>query len=108
MPRTTIRTSLILIFILNAFVSEAIAVTTIGKYDCGQWFTSSTAKNWLAGYISGLNTSGIYPKKDPLLKLNSSAQLNLWMDNYCNANPLDTVADGANALFRELADKSKP
>jgi hypothetical protein len=94
-------------FILSGVVFDATAVGAMGKYDCGEWFTSALARYWLGGYLSGLNAANLYPGKDPLDKLNSSDQMILWMDNYCKANPLRSVGEGANALYLELARTKK-
>ena len=45
--------------------------------------------------------------KDPLDALNSADQAYLWMDNWCKANPLKKVSEGAVSLFIELMDKKK-
>ena len=95
-------------FLLSGAVFDATALGAMGGYDCGQWFTSPVAKLWLGGYLSGLNAANLYPGRDPLNKLNSAEQMNLWMDNYCRANPLRTVGQGANALFQELANNRTP
>ncbi|MDM0117529.1 hypothetical protein QTI66_36050 [Variovorax sp. J22R133] len=44
---------------------------------------------------------------DPLHNLTSADQAYLWMDNYCKANPLKGVADGAADLFIEVQQKKK-
>ena len=81
-------------------------VTIIGNKDCGEWFKLEGPKVWLMGYLSGLNVMVAEDKKnDPLGNLNSAEQAILWMDNYCKANPLTTVADGAQKLYIELAQK---
>jgi hypothetical protein len=80
-------------------------VTVFGSHDCGTWVVdSSRAKSWLLGYLSGLNaaTASAERNYDPLGKVTSAAQIYLWMDNYCKANPLDTVGDGALDLYLEL------
>jgi hypothetical protein len=59
-------------------------------------------KAWLVGYVSGLNSAIAAPKENPLDRINSIEQIYLWMDNFCKKNPLQTVRDGGNALYREL------
>ncbi len=81
-----------------------------GVPDCGQWVKENTQprKAWLLGFMSGMNSvhmKGISSPADPLDKLNTANQMFLWMDNYCKNNPLDSVADGAFALYLELARK---
>ena len=93
--------------VLLASASMVTGQTYIGKYDCGEWFTKAEPKTWLLGYLSGFNVGtlsqmGFPLNYDPLKKLNSSDQAYLWMDNYCRANPLKTVLDGALNLYKEL------
>ena len=96
--------------IFNLFVlNPASAVITFGIPDCGQWVNSKneTRKAWLLGYMSGLSVMHELndSKDDPLKKINSAQQIFLWMDNYCQNNPLKDVSDGGGALFIELMKK---
>ena len=96
--------------VLTVSTPPAFAVITFGSYDCGQWFNAGPpAKSWLLGFLSGVNFMVANPKKryDPLDTMNSAEQAYLWMDNYCKANPLKTIANGASDLYMELQEKSK-
>jgi hypothetical protein len=100
---------LVLLFLIGTpLKAQSQPITIMGNYDCGQWFQNPHAKDWLAGYVSGLSAALAKDNQDPLKKLNSGAQLFLWMDNYCKANPLDKVSDGAHALYAELVTVKKP
>lgn len=58
------------------------------------------------GYLSGMNMVWDGEKKlphDPLAKLNSDDQAYVWMDNFCQKNPLKNLSEGAVILFFELA-----
>ncbi len=57
------------------------------------------------GYLSGINLMVADKNKDPLDKINSAEQIFVWMDNYCRANPLKNVREGAQDLFIELQKK---
>lgn len=100
--------SLGIIFLLTRPVFGQV---TFGARDCGQWVTRTELAKvireaWFVGYMSGLNAMGVMSGKiDVLEKVNSAEQLYLWMDNYCNKNPLNLVSTGANVLFLELARK---
>lgn len=91
----------------------ANAYRAYGGQDCGQWLNQSSAsgRSWLAGFISGLNavfngfSAAVEPGKDALAKTNSAQQVYAWMDNYCRANPLKTVDEGATELYFELMKK---
>lgn len=90
--------------------SNAAAQTTFGGADCGQWVKSpsSSQKQWLAGYMSGLNIMheiGNLKPTDPLDKLDSADQMFLWVDNYCKEHPLKKVSYAGWILFQELNKK---
>lgn len=96
------------------FMAMAVLVTSgaahaqvsFGDYDCGQWFTAARrppAQAWLMGYLSGMNEANAGTAKEVLHKLNSADQAFLWVDNYCKANPLQSVSDAAKALYKELS-----
>jgi hypothetical protein len=78
-----------------------------GNYDCGVWVKNNSVihKAWLMGYLSGSNSKVAKHSYDPLGKLQSADQAFVWMDNFCQKNPLETVGSGADKLFRELESK---
>lgn len=47
-----------------------------------------------------------YSDKD-ILKGTDNASIFLWFDNYCQANPLKNMIDGADSLFDELVKQKK-
>ena len=91
-------------------VQPVLGQTVFGSRDCGRWVkridspqTKVATEGWLAGYMSGMNFLHVANgKKDALEKVNSLDQMILWMDNYCNNNPLSSASDGAFTLFLEL------
>ena len=104
-----IKKLLALSFVSLIFVQTASAYTTYGEPDCGQWVTSKseTRKAWLIGYVSGLSAMHELNGKNnnPLGKISSPQQIYVWIDNYCQKNPLKTVGDGGIELFIELMKK---
>jgi hypothetical protein len=102
--------------VINAFVllmlitTNTHGATSFGTPDCGQWFSENTkapAKIWLIGYLSGINALKAIPGADPLDRINSAEQVFLWMDKWCQANPLKTVYIGGQDLYLELAKNIK-
>ena len=91
--------------------SPAKAIATLATADCGEWVLMKDPSGkptrefryWLLGYLSG---AAVETGKD-ILRTTSSASIELWMDNYCKANPLKTVGEGATTLFYELTKKTK-
>lgn len=79
-----------------------------GGTDCGSWIKNKTdnQKIWIAGYVSGLNTAGTaFGDKDWLAKVDSVEQIFLFVDNYCQKNPLKRIESAGQALMFELTKK---
>ena len=70
---------------------------------CGEWNNVRKSGDyyqggtWVLGYVSSY---GYYGSKT--LKEVDSQALISWMDNYCQANPLDSISDGAKQLIEAL------
>ena len=88
-------------------------VQMLGTPSCGEWVTE-TRKNsatsiafgfWLTGYLSGIAYGS---GKDVLKDRPDREGLLLWIENYCQKNPLSKVNEAAQELARELLKKSKP
>jgi hypothetical protein len=86
-----------------------------GNSDCGQWVNSKTEgrKAWVMGFMSGMSMATHYfgtpadiqANGDWLNKLNSADQIFLFIDNYCQKNPLRRVESAGVALYLELISK---
>ena len=103
-------TAKLLLALAFAMPLLAQSQTVYGTPDCGGWIKqgSSQQKGWLLGYMSGLNVmhevESLKPV-NPLKNLNSADQAFLWMDTYCQKNPLENVGEGGWKLFKELRKK---
>ena len=85
----------------------ASGVTIFGRPDCGVWLSNQreTDKAWLLGYLSRISLGemgGLSGARDPFGKISSVEQIYIWMNNYCQKNPLKNVGDGAFSLYIEL------
>jgi hypothetical protein len=96
--------------ILLVGVGDANALTTVGDRSCGQWegraqngYAKLAIESWLMGFLTGL---AVGTDKD-VLAVPDGASLMLWMDNYCRANPLDTIGTGGKALYLELLARQR-
>ncbi|RYH67704.1 MAG: hypothetical protein EON54_03815 [Alcaligenaceae bacterium] len=86
-------------------------VMHLGVRSCGQWVKARSAKgpaamyyeNWVAGYMSGLAAG---TDKDFLNGMDEDSIM-LWIDNYCQANPLESVPGASLKLGFQLAKKKK-
>ena len=97
----------LLILLILAMTNSQAQKMMLGPPDCGEWFEQPSSKPWVTGYLSGINGAGFYPDGTDFIEGVSAAQIFLWMNNYCKANPLNTVPQGANQLIRELYTKAK-
>lgn len=102
-------TSTILVVTSLAFAGPSYAEYTeygSGVNSCGSWVKWRKTESgwhqdgqWVNGFISA---AGYFGKE--LKKVDSDAML-VFMDNYCQQNPLNKIGDGAKALVRELESK---
>lgn len=89
---------------LSGVVNTANAVEVRGMCSCGTWIqekktnASHISQLWLLGFMSGL---AVGLEKD-IIKKTDNSSIFLWMDNYCQANPLKDIEDGGIALSAEL------
>lgn len=80
-----------------------------GTSSCGIWIRDKQRNNsgagdlgyfqgvgWVDGFISGAGYAS------PAMTRTDSAGIEAFMDIYCQAHPLKTIADGATALLEEL------
>ena len=78
-----------------------------GMLSCGKWVqamrddvrddgTKFPLLGWMNGFVSGVGWTGANLKQTEL------DGMQLFVTNYCNANPLNTVAEGTQALVRAL------
>ena len=97
------------------FAAESVTARWMGEksFSCGQWpkgvdyHTPDKAfmLNWVLGFLSGVGTS---PTSPDLLANTDNASIAAWIDNYCAANPLDTMLVAATKLRWELDRRERP
>mgnify|MGYP000073642122 CR=1 FL=1 len=94
-----------------------IPVTAVAKYtiygvgsaSCGEWVTDRkngdwySKGQWMLGVISAVGYYDVYD-----LKETDSQAFAVWLDNYCQANPLNQINEGVYDLVRELAIPNGP
>jgi len=77
----------------------------VGTVSCGKWTASRSGEDysakiaeeqWALGFLSGVGFEGS-GKYDPLNGVDAEGVL-AWLDNYCRANPLKSVATAAAAF----------
>ena len=99
---------LVAVFVMMLVV-KAHALTTMGAIPCGKWvkndslagIAAAAQSEWLTGYLSGL---AVGTAKNILINEDHDS-LQLWVTNYCKANPLNDTSNAGNELFLELIRK---
>ena len=88
--------------------SQQQSFANLGAVDCGLWLKDtdqmkSLYKAWLLGFLTGVNLSDTkVVKSNFLANLNSGQQAVLFVDNYCQKNPLKNTIDAAMNLIFDL------
>jgi hypothetical protein len=91
----------------EASAQEARLVVGSGNNSGGAWTQARQARSpkqglnaqWVAGYLSGANMEETGP--EALRGIDFEGMV-AWIDNYCQANPLEFVATAAFSLLKTL------
>lgn len=89
---------------INANAENEGTIIVKGSSDCSSWIDGKKLndnvqnKSWLLGYLSGLAVS----KNIDILRDRNYQSIFLWMDSYCDANPLEKTGNAGEKLFNEL------
>lgn len=80
----------------------------VGNKSCGEWVSERSSGDWhskgqwMLGVVSAVGYYGVRN-----LKETDSQAFAVWMDNYCQKNPLEEFGTGVYELVEALA-KKKP
>jgi hypothetical protein len=107
----------LLLVLLSAAPARAASEYMIlgaGGRPCGSWLQvrsqalpdSAVLQSWVLGYITSVNANFLTSSPDVTEGANPDALFS-WIDNYCAAHPLDTLARAASALLDSFLAKSK-
>ncbi|MGY4434857.1 hypothetical protein ACVWWO_007334 [Bradyrhizobium sp. F1.13.1] len=113
----------LLVLVAAAAASRQVAAQTMmgaGTVSCGKWRevqqvdrTASTNQQlatkfqlhaWIDGFLSGVNVTN---EGIDILSSRDAAGYYAWLDNYCAANPLEPLGQGAYELLKELKSRAK-
>jgi hypothetical protein len=110
--------TLLLSSTLIVSVFDAGAVTVRGARPCGTWiaekpvgdrsaanksWTRIVAESWVVGFLSGYAVAS----NQEFLKGVDSEGLFIWIDNYCQKNPLNHIGDASEELAQELIKRAR-
>jgi hypothetical protein len=84
-----------------------------GAVSCGTWTEDRRLAQehwlpnsaWVLGYITAYNRFALKKSSD-IARGTDSDGISAWMDNYCAANPLSTIENGAARLIFVLQVKA--
>jgi hypothetical protein len=102
------------LFAASAYASDQYVILGAGGRPCGSWLQvrsqalpdSAVLQSWLLGYVTSVNANVLTVGQD-VTKGDSPDALLTWVDNYCAAHPLDSVARAAGSLVESLRAKNK-
>ncbi len=108
------RFSLIVLVLSFAITTPTKAEDKDGRYyvegpiTCGKWvefrkedsWEATTYRAWIAGYITAYNKQT--PNVFHIMGSTDLESVELWMEKYCQENPLKDLSNGMRALTDEL------
>jgi hypothetical protein len=94
---------------------KPVTVVGHGNNSCGKWTQAKASGGasriyyevWLGGFLSGINTAGQRVHGNVTDGTDFDG-LTAWVDNYCAANPLETVFTAAENLVATLLKRKFP
>lgn len=86
----------------------------VGTQSCGVWLRDEQSASvdryinfaWVAGFLSAYNATGVSGSYD-ISKGTDMAGIAKWVSNYCSGHPLDSIAQAAAALTKELRKRGQ-
>lgn len=99
---------LVAFLLIPTYSNSQQGLANFGSVDCGLWLKDndrmkSLYKSWLLGFLTGMNLSDTKVVKANFLdKLSSTSQAYVFVDNYCQQNPLKNTIDAAMVLILDL------
>ena|SRR5277367_1987151 len=106
--------SVLLLFAAPAYASDQYVILGAGGRPCGSWLQvrsqalpdSAVLQSWVLGYVTSVNANVLTVGQD-VTKGTSPDALFSWVDDYCAAHPLDSVARATGNLVESLRAKNK-
>jgi hypothetical protein len=104
----------IVLLAVPAHASDQYVILGAGGRPCGSWLQvrsqalpdSAVLQSWVLGYVTSFNANVLTVGQD-VTKGTSPDALFSWVDDYCAAHPLDSVARAAGNLVESLRAKNK-
>jgi len=93
--------------------SGRFTVLSMGNKSCGEFSANFRGNGieklgnsiWVAGYMTAFNE---YIAKQSNIAAGTDPEAwNLWINNYCNANPLESLSTATSELVAELSRRNR-
>ena len=102
------------LFAVPSYASDQYVIFGAGGRPCGNWLQvrsqalpdSAVLQSWVLGYVTSVNANVLTVGQD-VAKGDNPEALFTWIDDYCAAHPLDSVARAAGSLVDSLRTKNK-
>ena len=90
----------------NPTVADELVLVGVGAASCGKFIADyelvgDSYLQWTQGFLSGLNLK-YFQNWQSATDLSDPYALQLWIQNYCEENPLDVYVVAASQLWHEL------
>lgn len=97
-----------------ADAADQYVIFGAGSRPCGTWLEvrsqalpeGEVLQSWVLGYFTGVNANFLTSSSDVTGGLDPDALFS-WIDNYCAAHPLDSLARATGALMDSFLAKGK-
>ncbi len=104
----------VLIFAVPAHGKNEYAIFGAGGRSCGSWLQvrsqalsdRAVLQSWVLGYITSVNANLLTSSEDVTSGADPDALFS-WIDTYCGAHPLDSIARATGALLDSMLAKNK-
>jgi hypothetical protein len=110
-----VATALIVVFIYSTAAGAAnqYVIVGAGSRPCGSWLQvrsqtspdSAVLQSWVLGYITSVNANVLTVNQDVADGTTPDALFS-WIDGYCAAHPLDSLARASGGLLDSLRAKN--
>jgi hypothetical protein len=105
---------LALLVVVPARAANQYVIFGAGSRPCGSWLQlrsqalpdSAILQSWVLGYVTSVNANLLSVNQDVTAGAAPDALFS-WIDNYCAAHPLDSLARAASALLDSFLVKNK-
>ncbi|HYM72167.1 MAG TPA: hypothetical protein VET89_04235 [Stellaceae bacterium] len=96
------------------YAASEYTILGAGSRPCGAWLQarsqavpeSGVMQSWLLGYITSFNAHNLTLTSDIAAGTNADG-IFAWVDDYCSAHPIDSVARAAASLIGVLRSSSQ-